>query len=257
MVTIEEFRDRSIPMLMDVAPAITHLALREHAGESREVRNFLPRCIRLVSFNLHSSKSVDIEILQLLPRLRELNLTDCKWLEDRIAGFVFHHVPGLRILNVSENPQLGYDGFRGIATQTALEILNCTYCTNFEDGFLAGIARSCPAITELNISWCPKLTDAGMRILGSLRPSLKEVDISHCVKVSDAGLHDLARPLYQLERLVMQHLPLVSEDGILDAVALSPNLKYLDIRLCHITEAGVELIRKRWPNLELVFGEQL
>lgn len=253
IVSVEDFHDRTIPMLMEVAPSITHLVLKGHVAETGEILQLLPRCSRLAVFDLTGSLGFDPTILALVPRVRELSLANCCWLTDRIAVSFLNHFAGVKTLTLSENAQLGYETFAAVALNRALENFNAVYCESFEDGFLEGIGRGCLALTDINISWCPKITDYGLRSLGSLRPTLRNVDVSQCTKVSDAGIHDLVRPCGKLERLSMQHCPLVSEEGIIKAVGLSPSLRYLDIRLCNISDAGVNLIRQRYPNLELLF----
>lgn len=253
-VTIYEFRDRTVPLLNEVATIISHLYLCEHSAETLEIRHLLARCNRLRVLVMRGSKGCDFDIISLIPNIRELDLSACPWLTDKVAAQILGRLPNLSILSLAENGQLGYEAFRPIAaTLKQLQILSCMYCAGFQDGFITMIARSCPSLSEINISWCPRITDVGLQALGSLAHEISVIDITHCIKVTDAGVRDLVRPLLNLEKLIMQHLPLVSEDGIYNIVALCPTLKVLDIRLCTVTEAGIAKIHKRNPNLQLLY----
>lgn len=252
-VTIEEFRDRTVPLLMEMASSITHVILTGRTGEAPEIKQVLPKCKRLVSFSVVNAKGCDPEIFGLLPRLRELRLKECPWMTDQIGKDILVRLSGFNILDLSENPQLGFQTFRAVSQQPLLETLCCVWCGGLEDGFLESIARGCPALHELRIGWCPKLTDVGMRALGTLRPTIDALDISNCIKISDVGIHDLLRPSQRLKSLSMQHLPSVSEAGIIQIPALSHTLRFLDITLCNISEAGVSRIRERYPLLQVVF----
>ncbi len=252
IVTIEEIQKPTIPLLMEVSSSITHLILKGRIGESPQIKQLLPKCRRLMSFALSDSKGCDLKVFSLLPRLRELILRDCSWLHDQLAMALLSHLSGFRILDVSENSQLAFAAFRAISQQADLEILNCVYCAGLEDGFLENIARGCPHLRELRIAWCKKLTDSSLRALGIIRPTLELIDISNCTKISDAGIHDMVRPSNKLQSLSMQHLPLVSEEGILQIPALCQTLRSLDITLCNISEAGVMLLRERYPALQVI-----
>lgn len=253
IVTINEFNERGTPLLMEVASGITHLVLRERVGEEAILQQLLSKCSCLMSLDLTGTKECAIEIFDLIPGLRELTLTNCTWLDNGKLAHILTRQHDLNRLVLSENPQLGYEGFRKIANLATLESFIATYCEGLEDGHIEMIARSCENLLEVNVSWSPKITDMGVRALGALRPELKIIDISHCTKVSDAGVHDLVRPCFQLERLGIQQCPKLTEDGIIYVPNLSLTIKYLDIRLCDITLAGVEVIRERYPRLQVIF----
>ncbi len=252
VVKIEELRELTLPMLIQVAPSITHLVLKEHVAEAFKIKDFLPKCVRIASFSMSGSKGFDPAILPLLPHLRELVLSNCSWLTNDLVKLFLTRLYGLKVIDLSENAHIGYLAFKTVSEQTSLETFICVYCAAFEDDFLESVARGCSMLTELRMAWCPKISDAGLRQLGILRPGLRVVDVSNCTKISDAGIHDLVRPCLQLRSLSMQYLPLVSEDGILKIPALCPTLKYLDIRLCNITDAGIARLCERFPYLELL-----
>lgn len=253
IVKIDEFRERNIELLNELAPTISTLTLKGTTAESLEIKQFLPRCVRLNILDMRGSEGCNAEILDLIPQIRELDLTNCPWLSDEHAKVILQHVHHLRILSLAENSLLGYECFHHVGNLKQLEILNCKYCLRLQDSFVQLIARGCPGLVSLNISWCPNISNACLESLGILGRELKRLDISHCELVTDAGLRDFVRNAHKLDTLVMQYCPLVTEEGIYNVVSLSPFLRRLDIRLCHVSEAGLAKIRKRSPNLRVIF----
>jgi hypothetical protein len=148
-----------------------------------------------------------LETLSPAPRLTELNLSHCQWLDD--------------------------DALAKLERCKTLTKLDISWCRqeSLTDAGLASLGRL-PSLRVLNMSWCCQNTigDAGMAALAQSR-ALEDLDMSHCYQatITDAALEHLSRSA-TLTRLNLWACEQSFDAAGARALASSRSLRILNIK---------------------------
>ncbi|RHZ73535.1 hypothetical protein Glove_230g217 [Diversispora epigaea] len=119
------------------------------------------------------------------------------------------------------------------------------------------LARGCSKLQNLEISWDGDIIDRSIyeivRLCHSLRhlgiggdkncsyPDLRKLNLSECDKVTDIGVRQIAQ-YHNLEHLKLNSLEFLDDKTICIIVQSYPNICYLDLKFCHVTDTSVEAI---------------
>ncbi len=199
----------------------------------------LSGCRRLIGQGLgHMSK---------WPQLRRLHLWNCENLGD---ASVVHlaRLTQLESLALAGTP----------ATDTGMEAL--TGLTQLRRLYLWGRVsdtglRRLAELTQLqflSLCGCRQVTDVGVAHLVALT-QLRSLCLSYCEHVTDASLAALTA-LTQLRHLDLFCCKRVTDTG-LAYLANLPQLESLNVSGCSVTQAGIDALKQRCPNLKITPSE--
>ncbi|KAG9284689.1 hypothetical protein G9A89_003649, partial [Geosiphon pyriformis] len=117
------------------------------------------------------------------------------------------------------------------------------------DKSIREITRSNPNIQSLNFNDCRMLTDAIIHALVGSYSDLGKLNLSDCNKVTDIGIRQIAQ-CHNLEHLAFKSLEFLNNETICIVVQLCPNICYLSLEFCYVTDTAVEAIANLCRNME-------
>ncbi|KAH9368743.1 hypothetical protein HPB48_004762 [Haemaphysalis longicornis] len=185
------------------------------------------RKVKVLSFKDGLSK-----LLELLPDMKTLDLSDCYNLNDRAVNEAF--------------------GERQCATMASL---NMSWCSQLTDSAIDCVTRQFPSLEQLYLIACERISDLGMGLIAARLARLKLLEIKEC-EISNAGLKQLAgisddgqlsvsTGVRELTYLGLEDCALVSDAG-LEYVSLGMrNLANLDLSMClNVSDAALECVSR-------------
>ncbi|KAF8929079.1 hypothetical protein BGZ58_009182, partial [Dissophora ornata] len=185
-----------------------------------------------------------MRLLEMCPRLRELELTWVEILDDVTE-----------VVGESEGEEH--------VVQSRLEILSLDAVTQSDTSFL-GLLERCPQLWMLHVGGNPTLTNASIYRIPELCPNLDSLTIILQTRDRHASSTHTFEQLFQKTDwpLKLRYLCLSGDsvdDRVVAQIASSqaPSLRTLDLRHCReVTDLGVELVLRRCALLEtlLLFG---
>ncbi|XP_077564306.1 uncharacterized protein LOC144179739 [Haemaphysalis longicornis] len=187
------------------------------------------RCIRRVK--VLSFKDGLSKLLELLPDMETLDLSDCNTLNDIAVNEAF--------------------GEHQCATMASL---NMSWCSELTDAAIDCVTRQFPSLEKLYLIGCERISDLGMGLIAARLARLKLLEIREC-DISNAGLKYLAgisddgQPsdtagVRELTYLGLEYCEFVSDAG-LEYVSLGMrSLEILDLSLCDISDAALQSVSK-------------
>ncbi|RHZ86823.1 hypothetical protein Glove_43g58 [Diversispora epigaea] len=139
----------------------------------------------------------------------------------------------LKIRHYYSNKHLGISGGKNCITDKSIREI-----TQFN-----------PNIQSLNFNYCKKLTDSIIYTLVGSYPDLRKLNLSDCDKVTDIGIRQIAR-CHNLEHLALNSLEFLNDETTCIIVQSCPNIRYLNLEFCYITDTAVESIAQSCRNME-------
>jgi len=218
-------------------------------------------CPKLRMLNLADCKKVTdaciIEVAQNCKQLAYLNLNQCAKISSAAIEELALAAPPLRSLHLcrplveAQEPLLDASIAKLIAASPKLSALRLRSCTKVSDLAVEQIARNCPGMKALDLSWCGRITDYSMSMLGENCRQLRSLAVNGCRQLTDQSLKSLLRESGNLRSVSLAHLPFAT-DVVLTAMAPSlRNLKILSLNGCaEVTDSSVVAIANACKGLE-------
>jgi hypothetical protein len=224
-VEIEAFTDEGITILSEIGGILTHITCHSIALESEDFINLIKKKERLIGLNLADTSSIRSELIDILPNVKDLNLSNCNWVNDGVMIRIIVRTAGLIHLKLAENIQLTFRTWGALASLPQLSTLDISECRNFDDDELDLLSTSSSHLVKLLIAGCTKITDKGIITL-----------VKHCLL---------------LEILSVARCTQLTKTGLLVAVTLGKNLQRVDITGCGLPEDTEEMIHHINPQLKI------
>ncbi|RGB26463.1 hypothetical protein C1646_770410 [Rhizophagus diaphanus] len=186
-------------------------------------------CIELIDFKRSTgfNDTTLIKISQVYPNLIHLNVSNNWGLTDYFITKIAKKCDKLQFLDI---------GF-------GRDITGKSFCE---------IARSCNGLKHLgiNISSCSRLTDTAIHTLTDSYSNLKSLKLAHCDGISDIAIRKITQ-FYCLEYLNLYSMSALTADKSMRIIARScPNIQYLNLQSCNITDGAIKEIALSCYNLK-------
>lgn len=206
---------------------------------------------KLIGVDISLSPEFSENVYALPPRLQELNLSSCPWINGEHFEKLFKLCPLIRILKLNRDEQLNYRAWGFLQKLTRLAKLELAECIYLSDDELKIILNSCPRLEHLNLNGCTQLTRQAFFEMGSFLPGLRELHVKRC-NLDDATLIELASHSKDLALLNISYNSQISDRGLLQVIKTCPALKTLDLTLSAISHEGVASLLKLKPELNII-----
>ncbi len=228
---------------------ITHLICSGSLTEEPDFGSALQQCPKITSLDVTLSESLSPYFID-LPKLIELNLSMCGWLNGQTIKSI--DCLEIKILKLKSNTHLKYTFWQSLMRFKALESLDISRCLQVGDEEIKIIGSALPGLKELYLQECTALSDIGFTSLARQCPQLIFVDFGRTA-LGDQALLEFASYCPQLYELRLVRCEQVTERGIAETLRLARNLGKLDLTRCFFTKALVESLRKKHPYVEIDF----
>eukprot|EP00803_Ostreobium_quekettii_P003278 evm.model.scf_2717.2 EVM.evm.TU.scf_2717.2 scf_2717:9096-14414(+) len=203
------------------------------------------------------SGSVLNEMQELAPKLRSLDLAECRGISGETLQYSVSQLTCLTSLNLTGIPEVSDDVLSAIASNCPLTRISLDLCVRLTDNGIRMLTEACPGLDHLSLDKVEKLTDLGIESIAANCKKLKELGLRYCTKVTDASLSLLAS-CGTLQKISMCSMPHVAHKTMQSlALSCSNSLELLDVSFCRgVTENSLGIVADSCNSLtELrVFG---
>lgn len=167
-----------------------------------------------------------MNICQVCPLLRVLDLTDCPWIAYGALTHILKHGTNLELLTLNSQKTYGHDlDMLSAGSLPKLSVVDLS-CSAITDEGLGYICEICPNIRALCLDSCWELSNNGLLHLGASCPHLEVLSLTKDPNITETGLTAAVSNASALRVLVF------SLEGNMSHTALIA-LAHLDIRQLH------------------------
>ncbi|CAK8675999.1 unnamed protein product [Clavelina lepadiformis] len=162
----------------------------------------------LVHLNLRQCYSVHwptFKIIAECRNLQDLNLSECKGVNDEIMRTIAEGCPTLLYLNLS-------------------------HC-DVTDGTLRNLARCCLNLQYLSLAYCKKFSDRGLHYLASGKgcKKLTYLDISGCIQITAQGFKHISHGCTNLQSVFLNDMHSLTDTCVTNLVERCTNIRALSL----------------------------
>jgi len=216
-------------------------------------------------YNPLSSKKIE-GIVRTCPNIIHLNFENCVGFSNRALNQLKAY-PNLRYLNLCSSGIMGDKALCGmVGSCRKIEYLNISFCQGITDRSLIKIADSCQALQEFHFACAHLISERFISHILNSCPNLRRFSIpGSCRRKNRCDI--LVEKLLTVEKHlnVEKHLSVeyldfgrcvyVAETSICNAIHSCPNLQYLNLSFCGITDVTIKEISRsclylKYLNLE-------
>lgn len=170
--------------------------------------------------------SIVQEVCAMNPHILSLNLHKCD-ITDAGVSVISRYCLDLQEICLSECHDITNLGLRSLSMKcTQLQLIDFTNCSRLDDMSLRVVAASLERLRTLILSGCKKITDMGMREIAHCCTELVLLDLRNCERIGEFGNYALCA--------IGKHCR---------------KLETLDMRGCHVSDAGIRAIGRGCINL--------
>uniref|UniRef100_A0A8C7SDS4 F-box and leucine-rich repeat protein 17 n=1 Tax=Oncorhynchus mykiss TaxID=8022 RepID=A0A8C7SDS4_ONCMY len=155
-----------------------------------------------------------VKIASRRQNVTELNISDCRGVQDHGVCSLAAHCPGLQ----------RYTAYR---------------CKQLSDLSLSSLALHCPLLAKVHVGNQDKLTDDALKKLGEHSSELKDIHLGQCYSITDEGMVALSKGCPKLQRIYMQENKLVTDKSVRAFAEHCPELQFVGFMGCSVTSLGV------------------
>ena len=184
-----------------------------------------------------------------------------KWLSDLLGKEYFVEVRSVRVggLQIIGTPQVTDDTFALIAKLSYVK-----YLTVVSDRISGTGLVHLAGLTQLTNLWAEGwITDSSLEYVSKLE-GLESLNIDGAARITDRGLAQIAK-LNNLRYLRLgigasssanpQDYMKITDEGLINLYGLK-NLAFLGLNTIHVTEAGIDSLKKALPNCKIEWNPQ-
>jgi hypothetical protein len=214
------------------------------------------------------------------PKIMELNLTSCNKVTDAGIKVLVDHCKELRKMDLSrtaitdvsvllaayECQHLNWLGLEQVpVSDLAIDVLatrrpgimglNLNLNPKLTEASFQSLASKCPHLEELHLSGNDNVTDASIQALASKCQKLSKLTLDKCSKITDVAVKAIANKLSNLEGLNLISCTNVTDGSIQELISDCKKLKTLELTGSGVSEATLEGIRAKHPDLKIIFTQ--
>ncbi|MCB1119652.1 MAG: BTB/POZ domain-containing protein [Chlamydiia bacterium] len=243
---LQEVKEVTIRFFEKMAPYLTHLSFSDNVLDDIPFPDLLNQCPHLVGIGVEQSYSFSERLTTLPQNLREIDLSQCEWLNASTLEQIVRHNPHITRWTLASNPGLNYAAWGQLARAPSLSTLNVARCHNLTDAELRILIEGCVRLQELNIAECRSLTEAGFRLLARIGAHLRSLTLTR-LPITDPILIAMAQTMRHLEILDLTRCRLLTEAGIEEALNFLPSLHSLNLSHCRVNGPFLKKLRTTRP----------
>ena len=207
---------------------------------------------KLNGLDLQNTSKIASEPIEAFPDVKELNLSNCVWVDDNYLIKILEKCPSLKSLKVVEDLNVTYRGWGAFSLTPQLAFFDASECHQISNEEIDLIAVSAPQLTEIHLSHCRQIGDEGILSIAKHCNKLVFLDLSHIQALTEKGIVDMATYGKKLEYLNLSNCKGVTDQVVMELPSLLTSLKELEIEGCSISESVLEKVLESYPKLNIV-----
>ncbi len=210
---IDHILDQGLIVFEFLKKQVTFLTCRGSVPEDSRLVFLIQSIPRLVGFDISDSSGLHEDLLASFPKVKQLSLSNCPWLDDDTLLTLLDNTPGLIKLNLSKNTQLTFRSWGGLASLTGLIHLNLSYCDQLDSDDFDLVATSCPRLSELILIFT-RVNDEALTAISRQCRGLTFLDLSDCSLIRGEGLIDLGVNIDSLSTLRLVNCRKIDDESL-------------------------------------------
>eukprot|EP01117_Protostelium_nocturnum_P020047 TRINITY_DN8855_c0_g1_i2.p1 TRINITY_DN8855_c0_g1~~TRINITY_DN8855_c0_g1_i2.p1 ORF type:complete len:848 (+),score=159.19 TRINITY_DN8855_c0_g1_i2:317-2860(+) len=234
------------------------------------------------TLNLQESRVTDKtlkELMQMLPRIQKLNISNCKNLNCDPLDIISRYYNSLESLSFQWGSKFSLTSLPSLTKRgkCCLKKVDFRECKSITDEFICALASFCPKLEELWLDSCSKLSDQSvnkisqfcsikvLRLTGIFRitdasimhlaihnPSLQILFLGKCYRITDASIIKVAKHCKNIRHLQLNGCKSITDASIMHLSQHSFSLNKLVLDACpQITAESIEGLIQKYPFLEV------
>lgn len=248
-IELFDYRELTLYHLDLLQPLVTHFTCRGYMTTANEFGELMDHMPSLTSLHIPSSPVFSEQLMHVSEKLRELDLSQCPWVDAETLQQIITRCPRLDLLRFCDNTQMNQSCWSLLARLKSLSNLDVTGCFQIEDTDLKVLMLSCVYLTHFSLKGCFKISDRAFFDLSRFCKGIDHLSVAHC-NIEDAGLVEIAFrcPLRWLDvELCMG----ITAKGILEVTRHALGLTYINITGCNINQTQLTRLRQMAPRLTI------
>uniref|UniRef100_UPI00398F1E1A F-box/LRR-repeat protein 2 isoform X2 n=1 Tax=Pristiophorus japonicus TaxID=55135 RepID=UPI00398F1E1A len=258
---------------LHLAPHLEKLSLRDSNITETSFMALIPSCRNLRGLDIGGCNSLFMpgtllskeeskaRVEEALADLRELDLSNLRYLSDSTFNRLAGCTPGLQTLSLAGcHITIEFDPYRGTQARNSTAVLSLNNILHFvsrQAAMLKGLDFSRTGITNeamrslvqvaglrlegLVLQHCKDFTDDAVCAICAWQPGLATLDLTGCTELTGKSVEAVASSLRCLERLSLGKVRRIT-DRSLRGLAAIPTLRALDLSECYQISGG-ELVK--------------
>jgi F-box/leucine-rich repeat protein 2/20 len=247
-----DFRENALDIFQRLKSAVTHLTFHGDALEDARFSDIVTQSTNLRGLDLRQTNAYTNRLLDIPTDIEELHVAMCPWVTNEVLKQLLTLFQKLKVLNVSSNRQITFQGWSHLRLVKNLEGLDLSRCQQITDDDLKLIVQTLPQLQVINLEECSRITDQGIISLAKLLPKLSDVNLSRDT-FTDIALIELSSRLPALRKLNLTRCIHITDAGVYDACRYASALKTINITHCGISEDTVKKIQELRPYLQIIY----
>ena len=242
---------------------------------SRPIFRHSVQCL-IITHHSYLSNEIIEKIVEVFPNIIHLDFERSTGFDDTALIKISQVYPNLIHLNVSNNGGLTDHSITKIVKNNKLQFLDIGFSGNITgksfceiarlcnglkhlgisgyrnhitDSIVHDIARSHPNLQSIDIRSSSRLTDTAIYTLTDSCPNLRSLKLEYCDGINDIAIRKIAHCRY-LEHLELYSIKALSDKSMCIIARSCPDIQYLNLQFCNITDKAVEEIALSCHNLK-------
>lgn len=252
---VHAFHFSQWPLIVRYAEWITQLTFCGNTATHPFAKELVLLCRQVTCYEMTHTEGCDDALMEVFFSAHELRLASCPWLDNARVEQLFSHVTKLKVLDLSNNPQITKQAWNRLKYYDGIRRIRLTYYHIAQEKELILILLLLASkATDIDLSWSSGVHDGIIETFTKQNTEIVVLRLSHCENISDVTLRYCQERLYALHTLDISGDVQLSEQAI-EACALNmPSLCTLDLR--HRTHmmspATLSYIRNKRPDLTIL-----
>lgn len=241
------------PHLVRHAKWVTRLIFCGSTASHLLAKDLAALCKNVTSYDLTQTESCDDALMESFFSAQELRLASCPWLDNDHVEQLFSHTKQLKILDLSNNPQITKQAWNRLKYIKTIRTLRLTYYhTSQEKELVLILLLLASKATDIDLSWSSGVSDETMEIFTKQNKGISILRLSHCENITDATLRICQERLHDVHLLDLSGNVQLSEEAIETCTLTMASLRTLDVRRCEMSPMTLAHIREK-PNMTIMF----
>lgn len=193
--------EQVMPFLRKHGKLITYMQAREPMrGQFTQVWSFCPN-LQNVDLYFRGIKTDEIKSMaRNCPKLTEINLSSCSWVQDEHIEILATHASDLRSIHLSQCFKITDKSLELLAVSSpSIMHIDVSECHNITLTEIESLRKGFQNLISLNVSHNKNITHTFLEIFLESCPSLKELDVSSCPLITHTEIKSLQRKFPHLQ----------------------------------------------------------
>lgn len=250
-VNLEYFTEEGNVILNKLAPLVITLSCKKQSAEDPRSVQLIGRMSKLNRLDFSETAGISPALVDSLPNVRELSLSDCDWLDDDCVIIIFSKVNRVTTLSLRGDANLSFRSWGALSSLSQLTDLDLSLANQIIDEDLDLIAASSRALTTLRLMGCRQIGDHGIQALSRQCTDLVEVDMNGLSNLTEQGIIDFAQHAERLRHWDLRNVAGLTPKALQQIAFVNSSIQEILVDEGAFSSDFLEELRKQHPSFKV------